>query len=170
MIGAGVSSAHAKDPGVMLELRTRLRRLLQSPGYLVAVVLSLGVGTSVTLASLSIANVLVFRPLPGVSERRTLVRVEWTPGIRLLTTAEFEAVEPQRIQSFTAVAAQGMSSLPVMLPSGPEALQVAFVSPHLFAALGTRPAAGRLLAPEDSIADAAPVAALSERLWRSAFN
>ena len=154
----------------MLELRTRLRRLLQSPAYLLAVVLSLGVGTSVTLAALSIANALVFRPLPGVTERRTLVRVQWTPSTTLLTTAEFEAIESQGIQSFTAIAAQGMSSLPVMLPAGPEALQVAFVSPHLFAALGTRPVAGRLLGPGDSIADAAPVAVLSERLWGSAFN
>ena len=42
----------------MLELRTRLRRLLRSPTYVVAVVLSLGLGTSVTLAALSVANAL----------------------------------------------------------------------------------------------------------------
>jgi predicted permease len=154
----------------MLELRTRLRRLLHSPTYVVAVVLSLGLGTAVTLAALSIVNALIFRPLPGISDRRDLVRVVWTPGATLLTTTEFEAIEPQRIQSFRALAAQGMSPLPVRLPAGPEALPVAFVSAQFFAALGTQPIAGRLLDAGDAVAEAQPVVLLSERLWRIAFN
>ena len=44
------------------------------------------------------------------------------------------------------------------------------MSPQLFAALGTRPLVGRLLGPGDAGAEAAPVALLSERLWRRAFN
>lgn len=152
----------------MLDVRTRLRRICRSPAYLIAVVLSLGLGISVTLAALSIANALVFRPLPGVSVRRNLVRVEWTAAARRLTTAEFEAVVLQHVASLTDVAAQGDSRLPVLLPAGPEAVRVAFVSERFFAALGTSPLLGRLLSPGD--ADAAPVALLGAQVWRRAFN
>ena len=153
----------------MLELRTRLRRLLQSPTYVVAVVLSLGLGTSVTLAALSIANALVFRSLPGITDRRDLIRVERATGAPL-ASAEFQAIATERLQSFTTLAAQGHSPLPVMLPAGPESLPVAFVSADFFATLGTRPAAGRLLDAGDASAGTPPVALLSESLWRRAFN
>jgi putative ABC transport system permease protein len=153
----------------MLELHIRLRRLLQSPTYVVAVVLSLGLGTSVTLAALSIANALVFRPLPGITERRDLIRVQRATGAPL-ASAEFEAIATGHIQSFTALAAQGHSPLPVMLPAGPESLPVAFVSADFFVTLGTRPAAGRLLDAGDASAGAPPVALLAEPLWRRAFN
>ena len=153
----------------MLELRTRLRRLLQSPGYVVAVVLSLGLGISVTLAALSSVNALVFKPLPGITGRRDLIKVERATGAPL-TSAEFHAIATGRVQSFMALAAQGHSRLPIMLPAGPESLPVAFVSADLFATLGTRPAAGRLLAAGDAGADAPSAALLSEPLWRRAFN
>jgi putative ABC transport system permease protein len=154
----------------MLELRTRLRRLLRSPTYVVAVVLSLGLGTAVTLVAFSEANALVFKPLPGVTDRRNLIRVRWTSGATRLTNAEFQAMEPGELQSLSAIAAQGESPVPVVLPAGPELLSVSFVSPQLFAALGTQPVVGRLLGPGDAGAEAAPVALLSEGLWRRAFN
>jgi putative ABC transport system permease protein len=154
----------------MLELRTRLRRLLHSPTYILAVVLSLALGTSVTLAALSVANSLIFKPLPGVADRRNLIRIEWAMGPARLTSAEVEAIEAHQFASFSAIAAQGESTVPVMLPAGPEAVSVAFVSPQVFTALGTRPLVGRLIGPGDAAAGAAPVAVLSERLWRRAFN
>src|SRR5688500_5683477 len=126
----------------MLELRTRLRRLLHSPTYILAVVLSLALGTSVTLAALSVTNALVFKPLPGVADRRNLVRVEWAAGAPRFTSAEVEAIETRQFPSFSAVAIQGESTVPVMLPAGPEAVSVAFVSPQVFTALGTRPVIG----------------------------
>ncbi|HVD92149.1 MAG TPA: FtsX-like permease family protein [Vicinamibacterales bacterium] len=154
----------------MLELRTRLRRLLRRPGYVVAVVLSLGLGMSVTLAAWSFANALVFRALPGISERRGLVRMARDHTGLPFTSTDFETIEAQRIHTFTTLAAQGDSALPVMLPAGPESLPVAFVSAHFFDTLGTRPMLGRLLTAADAAASAPPVAVIGGRLWRSAFN
>ena len=121
----------------MLELRTRLRRLLRSPIYVLAVVLSLGLGTSITLAALSVANALVFEPLPGVADRRNLIRVRWSTGASRLTSAEFEVMGTRALHSFSAVAAQAESPVPVPLPALPESLSVAFVSPSS-SALGTQ--------------------------------
>jgi putative ABC transport system permease protein len=154
----------------MLELRTRLRRLLRRPGYVVAVVLSLGLGMSVTLAAWSFANALVFRALPGISDRRGLVRVERDHNGLPFTSTDFETIEAQRSHTFTTLAAQGDSALPVMLPAGPESLPVAFASTHFFETLGTRPILGRLLTAADAEASAPPVAVIGGRLWRRAFN
>src|SRR5437762_8039392 len=122
----------------MLELRTRLHRLFRQPGYAAAVVLSLGLGVAVSVAALSFTNALVFRPLPGIRDRPGLIRVDWADRNVLLTTTEFDAIELQGIPSFTTVAAQGNSSLPVMLPAGPETVSVAFVSARFFETLGTQ--------------------------------
>jgi hypothetical protein len=119
-------------------------------------VLSLGLGTAVTLAALSFANALMFKPLPGVGDRRNLIRVRWTPGEVRLTNAEFQMIGAAGLQSVSAIAAQGESPLPVILPAGPELLSVSFVSPQLFAALRTQPLVGRLLWPGDAGAEAGP--------------
>jgi hypothetical protein len=103
-------------------------------------------------------------------ERRGLVRIDWAARDVLLTSSEFDELESPRIQSFTTLAAQGNSFLPIMLPAGPETLTVAFVSPRFFETLGTKPVLGRLLAIGDAVGNAPPVALLSERVWRRAFN
>ena len=154
----------------MLELRTRVRRLLRHPGYVAAVILSLGLGVAVSLAALSFVNALVFTARPGIRDRPNLVRVNWADSSTLLTTSEFGTMELQPTPSFTTVAAQGNAPLPVQLPAGPETLSVAFVSAQFFETLGTQPVLGRLLAAGDAGADAPLVALLSERLWRTAFN
>ena len=150
----------------MLEFRARLRRLLRRPAYVVSVLLSLGLGIAVAVAAFSAVHALVFRALPGVTDRQSLIRIEWASGVPLLTTAEFRAIDAQPAVSMRPLAAQATTPLPLSLPSGNETLSVAFVSGELFAAVGTKPALGRLL----TAADAGSAVVISERLWRRAFN
>ena len=70
----------------MLEFRARLRRLLRRPAYVVSVLLSLGLGIAVAVAAFSAVHALVFRALPGVTDRQSLIRIEWASGVPLLTT------------------------------------------------------------------------------------
>ena len=154
----------------MLELRTRLRRLLHRPAYIFSVVLSLGLGTAVSVAAFSFTNALVFRSLPGITDRKDLIRIDWASASTALTTSEFRAIESQQIRSFSTIAAQGVTPLPIVLPSGAETLSVAFVSRRLFETLGTGVVLGRVLTAADGESSAAPVALISERLWRRAFN
>ena len=83
----------------------------KSPTYVVAVVLSLGLGTSVTLAALSGVNALVFKSLPGITERRDLIRVERATGAPL-ASAEFQAIATERLQSFTIARRAGSFAAP----------------------------------------------------------
>src|SRR5687768_15742220 len=154
----------------MAEFHTRLRRLRRQPTYIVSVLVSLGLGTAVSVAAFSFVNALIFRPLPGIDDRRGLIRLDWARGDTRLTTAEFRALTEQRPRAFSRLAAQGTSPLPIILGSGPETLSVAFVSDRFFDTLGTRPVIGRLLGAADADPSAAPVAVMSERLWRRAFG
>src|SRR4029450_13061682 len=104
--------------------------------------------------------------------RQSLIRIEWASGPTQLTTAEFRDVESPSISigALTSVAAQATTPLPIVLPSGPETLSVAFVSRAFFDMLGTTPVAGRVITAADGAPSAAPVALISERLWRRAFD
>src|SRR5262245_28908861 len=138
----------------MLELRTRLRRLLRQPAYLLPVLVSLGLGLAVSVAAFSAVNALIFRPLPGIADRDELIRIDWAAAATLVTSEEFRAIESQRPRSLTLLAAQGTTPLPVALPSGPETVSVAFVSSSLFETLGTSPVIGRFPGAADVDGDA----------------
>ena len=92
---------------VMSEIRVSLRRLLRSPGYAVAAVVSLGAGIAVAVAALSLVNALVFNDVAGLRDRRTLVRLQWTGGNNAFTTPELDALETRTWRAFGPLAAQG---------------------------------------------------------------
>src|SRR5215203_2765500 len=133
----------------MSELRISLRRLRRSPGYIAAAVLSLAIGTAVCVAAFSLVDVMVFEDVPGIRDRRSLVRINWTTDGGRFTTAELDTLEQLRPPALGSLAAQGDISLPVVLPSGPATMTVALVSARFFESLGTQPVAGRLLTTAD---------------------
>ena len=71
----------------MSELRISLRRLIRSPGYVAAAVLSLAIGIGICVAAFSLVNVMVFEDVPGIRDRRDLIRINWTTEGGLFTTA-----------------------------------------------------------------------------------
>ena len=60
--------------------------------------------------------------------------------------------------------------MPVRDGSRPLTLSLAHVTGNFFDVLGSTPAAGRLLRPEDDVTGAAPVAIISTPLWNRAFG
>ena len=151
-------------------LRSQWRHLRRSPSHSAGVILSLGVGMAVAVAAFSLTTTLVFRKVPGISERRTLIRIDWTDRNNRLTIAEFDALEADSPDAFSSLAGQGEHSMPVMLPSGPASLSVSFVSARFFETLGAVPLTGRLLGADDAHPAAAPVVVIGEALWQTAFN
>ena len=91
----------------MSELRISLRRLLRSPGYIAAAVLSLAIGTAVCVAAFSLVNVMVFEDVPGIRDRRNLIRINWTTGGGRFTSAELETLDQLRPPALGSLAAQG---------------------------------------------------------------
>ena len=154
----------------MSELRISLRRLSHSPGYVAAAVVSLAIGIAVCVAVFSLVDVMVFEDVPGLRDRRNLIRINWTGSGGLFTARELDTLEQLRPPALTTLAAQGDRALPVLLPSGATTLSVALVSPRFFETLGTRPVVGRLLAVADAAPDAPSAAVVADELWRGAFN
>ena len=154
----------------MLELRISVRRLLRSPGYVAAAVLSLAIGIAICVAAFSLVDVMVFEDVPGIRDRRNLIRLNWMAQSALFTTPELESLEQLRPPALASIAAQGDRTLPVVLPSGSTALSVALVSAGYFDTLGTQPVIGRLLTAADGTPGAPPSAVVSEDLWRGSFD
>jgi predicted permease len=153
----------------MLELQARFREFRRTPGYVLAVLFSLSTGMAVCLAVFSIVNTLVFAEVSGISDRTTVLRLTWSDG-RPLSPADFEPFTSDPPPSLGPAAAEGDRDVGVVLPSGAALLPAAFVSQDFFATLGTRPLLGRLLTAADADTASAPVLAISETLWQSAFG
>src|SRR5687767_15687222 len=96
-LGFGICRRGTLERISMSELRTSLRRLRRSPGYLAAAVLSLATGTAVCVAAFSLVDVMVFEDVPGIRDRRNLIRINWTTQGGLFTTAELETLEQMHL-------------------------------------------------------------------------
>lgn len=159
------------------DLQQAVRALRRSPGFTLTVVLTLALGIGAVTALTSVLDMLLFRPPAGVVAPEGVVRMffhhrnpqfgEW----RNSSVSYPDYTDLGRARSFSAIAAQYVSS--ASLGRGAEAAPVslAAVTGGYFPMLGTSPLLGRMLGPEDDRPDAGvPVVVLSERLWRSRFG
>ena len=135
--GAIVRTALIGTETTVSELRIGFRRLFRSPGYVAAAVLSLATGIAVCAAAFSLVNVMVFRDVAGIRDRRNLIRINWSNQGALFSLAELDVLEQLRPPALASVGAQADRALPVLLPSGPATLTVALVSARFFETLGT---------------------------------
>lgn len=115
----------------MSEFRISLRRLLRSPGYLAAAVLSLAAGIAVCVAAFSLVNAMVFQDVTGIRDRRTLMRINWSTRGGLFSIAEFDVLEQLRPPALAGVAAQEVLNATLLGLS-------AFDPPSLLGSLGVR--------------------------------
>src|SRR5262249_43472282 len=69
------SSARALRAGARSDLHQTWRSLVHSPRHVATVVLCLTVGITVSVAVFSLINSLLYGEVPGISDRKTLVRL-----------------------------------------------------------------------------------------------
>jgi putative ABC transport system permease protein len=152
------------------DLRTALRRLRTSPGFMFTAVVSLSLGIGANTAIFGLLNALMLRPLPVVDPQR-LVRIG--PA----NSRGFVGEVPQPIfdwlrksQFFGGLC--GVSTplsmvevKDVIMPVGGHAL-----SGGCYEMLGVRPALGRLFTYEDDISAGPRVVVLSFDFWRRQFG
>jgi predicted permease len=140
-----------------------LRVLRKSPGFVVTVVLTLGLGLGLNSAFFTVFNAFLLRPLavrdPGslvsvnfVGQGKTGAYLQWT---------EFETLAGS-FPAFTEVAANTLEG------SGLEgqSSRVALVSGNLFSMLGVNAAVGRVLRADDD----SRILVLSYKTWQSRFG
>lgn len=156
---------------MLIDLRFALRSLAKSPGFAVVAVLTVALGIAAATAIYSVANAVVFRPLPFRDEGS----LAWVWSTRpdrdraffsipdLLdlkqanqTTADLAAISP------LAVSLTGLGE--------PERVQGWRVTANLFPLLGTEAWLGRLPLASDDAPGAAPVAVFSYGYWQRRFG
>jgi predicted permease len=154
------------------DIRSALRQLRRRPAATVVSALALAAGIGAATAIFTVADATLLRPLPYPVPYE-LVRIwETTPERQDAPSAEPTFLDFQgRTQAFAGIAAMRVEH-PSMTGAGePERLDAAAVSATLFPLLGSQPALGRSFTDADESAGApAPVAMLSDGLWRRRFG
>ncbi len=158
---------------LVLDVRFGLRMLAKSPTFTAVAVLTLALGIGANAAIFSVVNAVLLRPLPYAAPARLLSVSEGQPKAGIaeagLSWPAFLAMQ-DRNQVFSAVAGLPIHALTLTGRGEPDDVSTVAVTPEFFSLLRAKALVGRTLAPEDGREDAAPVAVLSENLWRSRFG
>jgi putative ABC transport system permease protein len=131
-------------------------------------VLALGIGANVAI--FTVASALLLRPLPYQDPQRLVsltVKDKTTDfGGTLL---RYEMLR-DRNQSFQAIAAWTDDNLNLTGRGEPQQVPVARVTSNFFSTLGVQPQIGRAFTQVEGTPEGAPVAIISDYLWRSRFG
>jgi predicted permease len=159
------------------EWRYGARLVRRSPVFACTAIVSLAIGLGATTTIFTIANALLFRAPPGVTEPERVIEIFRTVEGR--TAANFTLSYPYyrdlRDRATTLAAVYAFEFEPrridLGLSDGTETAHASFVTAHYFAALGVGASAGRLFDERDGdVAGASPVVVISHRFWTRRFD
>ena len=162
---------------MLSNLKFAVRQLAKSPGFAAVALITLGLGIGACTAMFSIANAVLFRPLPFKDPER-LVWIEnvGKGGMSARTTRAdtFKAWREENT-SFEAVAGYfafyDFVRRQTLTGAGePERLRGVGVSDNFLDVLGIRMAMGRNFTVEECRFNGPPVAILSHALWMRRFG
>ena len=162
--------------GVRHSMRFAARQLWRSPGFTVAVVLTLAFAIGANTAIFSLVNALLLQDLPypqperiGAIYGRTTGRV-MADQRRTIDGEQRELMRDRVPSLLSAVSAAGTSGTNLIVGSHAQYLSVGRVSAHYFDVLGIHPILGRNFSEEEDRLHGPEAAILSYGLWRTVFN
>jgi predicted permease len=158
---------------MLLDFRYALRSLRRSPGFAIAVILTLGLGIGANTAIFSVIRAVLLKPLPHKDgERLVYLRqsVEGTGGDNVLFSVP--EITDFREQARTLGGIAEYSEYQVVLQEDKEArrINVGLVTGNFFSIMGLGPAAGRLTTPADDGRGVPPVMVLTHEFWQTHFG
>jgi predicted permease len=142
-----------------------LRTLRRAPSFTAVAVASLALGIGANAAIFSLADAILFRPLPGVREPERLASVASGPQA-------YPAYRAYRDQStaWAGLAAYRERAASLGVRTTARLARVAIVSGNYFSVLGTPALRGRTILPDDDSPGAGQrVAVISYGLWQRDF-
>ena len=161
----------------LVSLRGTMRRLAQSPGFAIAVILTLALSIGANTAVFSLVNALLLRPLPYPQPDRLagieLVSNQDAPDPSTSIDGEtWEMIRDQVPQVLSAVYSfDGISAgTNIRTPAGVQSVASSRVSANFFAVLGGLPVMGRSFTQDEDRAGGPNAVILSNGLWRTAFG
>jgi predicted permease len=163
---------------VLQDARFAVRQIIRSPGFAVIAILTLGLGIGANTAVFTLTHALLLQTLP-VRDPGELVRL----AIDLGATESNDQDAPLSVPMIEAIQRQSRTvhdvfgwcvyDFPFRDGNVNSGIHGAVVSGNAFAALGVRPAAGRLLTPADDQPGGGPdglAAVISYRVWITRYH
>jgi predicted permease len=163
------------------DVRHMGRGLRRSPGFSIAVVLTLALGIGGNTAIFSVVDQLLLRPLP-YPDGDQLLRIyesfgparESVAATRTVAAADVSPANwldwQRESRTIGALAAWQTFQVTLTGVGEPTRLKVQLVSSEFFPLLGVQPLLGRTVSFDDDRPMAPSVAVLSHRLWRQRFD
>lgn len=158
-------------PSILIDFRAAMRSLRRSPGQAMVVMGTVALGIGATTAVFSVANPILFEPLPFPDPARLVVVRERAPeGLTLVGYPTFADLR-RDARSLASAAAISFWTPVVAGADGPsERLSGESVTSEYFRTLGVTPALGRDFTPVEDAPGQNQVAILSDGLWRRRFG
>src|SRR5499427_6293758 len=157
----------------MLDIRFALRSLTKNVGFTLAAVLSLAIGIGANTSIFSVANALLFRPLPYDSPDRLVILWNRSPGLNItqdwFSTAQYFDIKTGH-HGFEQLAIAIGGNYNLTGQGDPERVGVVRVSSNLLQMFGARPALGRLLTPDEDSPGRPSTAVLTDGMWARRFG
>jgi predicted permease len=155
------------------DIRFAVRSLSKQPWFTLAAVLSLAIGIGANTSIFSVANALLFRPLPYDSPDRLVIVWNRSPGLGItqdwFSTAQYFDIKTGH-HGFEELAIAIGGNYNLTGQGNPELVGAIRVSSNLFSMLGVHPALGRLLMPDEDSPDRASTAILTDGMWARRFG
>ncbi|MGI9627994.1 MAG: ADOP family duplicated permease [Longimicrobiales bacterium] len=155
------------------DIRYSLRQLRRSPGFAAVAILTLALGIGANTAVFSVINGVLLRPLPYESPEELVTVTSAFPSMDFdrfwISPPEyFELREWNQVFDDIGGYRTGTASIetydrPLRVPS-------AVASWSFFTTMGVGASQGRTFSEEEDLPGAAPVATISDGLWRRAFG
>jgi hypothetical protein len=157
------------DADFLHDARHALRLLRRNAGFAATVVCVLGLAVGGSTAVFSLAEAVLWRPLPLTEPERVVTL--WQTNAR--EGLDEDDVSPanfldwrERVRSIRPLAAAVPSGYDLNEGAEPEVVLAMRVTEGFFEALGARAARGRLFRPEENEAGRHRVAVMSHALWK----
>jgi predicted permease len=156
------------------DLRQAVRAAVRRPSFAIVTVLTLTLGVGANTAVFSLANWLMFRPIPGVSRPDDLVtmRIEFKSGAGgFYFWSVAEAKRVAALPSLASAAAASSTTFHLALENAPPVrLEGSLATVNYFDVLGQRLPRGRAFSPAEDDPGLASVAVVSDYFWRTTLN
>ena len=155
---------------LLQDIRYAARMLRKSPGFAPVAVITLALGIGANTAIFSVVNGVLLNPLPYPQPDQLVALYERTPQFAEASIPYPNFLDWQREnRSFSALAAYRHEDFNLTGMGEPERLNGEMVSASFFPLLGVKPVVGRTFMESEDLVGGAPVALISEHLWKQKF-
>ncbi len=158
-------------PGLVQDLRHAVRQFLKAPGVTAVVIITIALGIGANTALFSVVNGVLLNPLPYPQPDQLVALRESKPNFEWGTIPYPNFRDWQKDnRTFSSMAVWRNYAFSLTGTGEAEQVNGQFVSSDFLRILGVKPLLGRPFAPGEDEIGAAPIAVISEGLWRRKFN